>query len=137
MIEAKSVLVMEDANSIRAFIRAALSQAGYHVFGAANGFEGLEILASQQIDLVITDILMPEKEGIETIIQIRQLHPELPIVAISGGGRAHNFEPLRIAGGVGADAMLTKPFDINKLIAVVEDVMRKKGGKPVQGRRAL
>ena len=83
---------------IRNEIMAVLTQAGYEVSGAVNGAEGLKILASQPIDLVITDILMPDKEGIETIIGIRKARPQSHIVAISGGGRMQKSVPSRHSG---------------------------------------
>lgn len=123
MTEARRVLVIDDEDSVRAMVEAALSHAGYRVLCATNGTEGLKVLDSQQVDLVITDILMPEKEGVETIVEIRQKMPGLQIIAMSGGGRVHNMEPLRIAGGIGADALLPKPFDLTKLLGVVESVL--------------
>jgi len=74
---------------------------------------GVEALASQSagpFDLIITDIIMPEKEGVETIIELKQLHPFLKIIAISGGGRTRNLDFLKFAEEFGADSILAKPF---------------------------
>jgi len=123
MTDGNRVLVIDDEEMIRNEIMAVLTQAGYEVSGAVNGAEGLKILASQPIDLVITDILMPDKEGIETIIGIRKARPQSHIVAISGGGRMQNLYPLGIAEKIGADATLAKPFEVEDLLQVVQKVV--------------
>jgi len=120
MADKKHVLVIDDQDMIRDVIKNVLSQSGYTVVGAANGAAGLKVLEMQQVDLVITDILMPEMEGIETIIEVRKSHPEIKIMAISGGGRSQNFQPLRIAGKIGADITLAKPFEAEDLLSAVE-----------------
>ena len=136
MTEPKRVLVIDDEDSVRAMVEAALSHAGYTVLCAENGTEGLKVLDSQQLDLVITDILMPEKEGVETIVEIRQKTPDLRIIAMSGGGRVHNMEPLKIAGGIGADVLLPKPFDLAKLLGVVESVLLDRPDRAAPGEMA-
>ena len=122
MINRKRVLVIDDEDMIREIIKTVLTEAGYQVAGAANGAEGLKLLESQPVDLIITDILMPEKEGIETIIETRKSHPNIKIVAISGGGRARNFHPLKIASKIGVDMTLPKPFEPDELLAVVKKI---------------
>ncbi|MCH8237326.1 MAG: response regulator [Proteobacteria bacterium] len=67
-------------------------------------------------DLVITDIIMPEKEGVETIVELKQLHPSLKIIAISGGGRTRNMDFLKLAKQFGADSILAKPFSEDELM---------------------
>lgn len=116
----KQVLVVDDEDMIRDIVKSVLSHAGYGVFDAANGREALEVLKERDFDLVITDILMPETEGIETIIEIRKANPHIKIVAVSGGGRANNLHPLEIAGKIGADITLSKPFEPDQLLAVVQ-----------------
>ena len=136
MTETKRVLVIDDEDSVRAMVEAALSHAGYTVLCAENGAEGLKVLDSQKFDLVITDILMPEKEGVETIVEIRQKTPDLRIIAMSGGGRVHNMEPLKIAGGIGADVLLPKPFDLAKLLGVVKSVLLDGSTRAASGETA-
>ena len=136
MTETKRVLVIDDEDSVRAMVEAALSHAGYTVLCAENGAEGLKVLDSQKFDLVITDILMPEKEGVETIVEIRQKTPDLRIIAMSGGGRVHNMEPLKIAGGIGADVLLPKPFDRAKLLGVVKSVLLDGSTRAASGETA-
>jgi CheY-like chemotaxis protein len=123
MVDRKRILVIDDEDMIREIIVTVLSEAGYQVAGATNGFEGLQILKSQPVDLIITDILMPEKEGIETIIEVRKSRPNIQIIAISGGGRAHHLHPLKIAGKIGADMTLSKPFEPEELLSVVKKML--------------
>jgi len=78
---------------------------------ASDGVRGLRMFRSEQPDLVITDIIMPEKEGIETIREIRGDCPDAKIIAISGGGRIGNMDFLKVAEKVGASEIIAKPFD--------------------------
>lgn len=122
------VLVIEDEAALRQTIRRMLESAGHEVVEAENGRTGLEIFRKNSLDVVITDIIMPNKEGIETIRDIRALNPDIRIVAISGGGRTKNFDFLRIAGKLGANATLAKPFQRQQLLATLED-----GGPAAEG----
>jgi len=123
MANGKRVLVIDDEDMIRDVIKVILTDAGYQVIGAVNGEEGLRKLESQDFDLVITDILMPEKEGVETIIEIKKSRPQMRIIAISGGGRASNLYPLKIANKIGADGTLPKPFEPEDLLKLVHEVI--------------
>lgn len=123
MADKAHILVIDDDDMIRDSIRDVLVRAGYRVTGAANGEQGLEALASQPFDAVITDILMPEKEGVETIIEIRKALPNTPIIAMSGGGRVKNLHPLKIATKIGANKSLAKPFDAKELLSLVQEVV--------------
>ena len=102
-----------------------LSAHGHEVVEAGNGNEGLRALESQAFDLVVTDIIMPEKEGIETIRAIRHRSPEIGIVAISGGGRTSTLDFLGAAKKLGADQALHKPFTGSQLLEVVEAALRR------------
>lgn len=106
------VLIIDDNEALRTVIRRTLESAGYSVVDAADGRQGLALLASHQPDLLITDILMPTKEGIETIREVREARPELSIIAISGGGAGpmNGADLLAIARQFGANAVLEKPF---------------------------
>lgn len=115
------VLVIEDEAALRQTIRRMLESAGHEVLEAENGRTGLEAFRKNSLDAVITDIIMPNKEGIETIRDIRALNPDIRIVAISGGGRTKNLDFLRIAGKLGANATLAKPFQRQQLLASLED----------------
>lgn len=114
------ILVVDDEELVRLTLRQMLEAGGHEVVEAANGREGVEREAEQAVDLVVTDIIMPEQEGIETIVQLRRKNPKLKIVAISGGGRMKNMDFLKIAANVGADATLTKPFSTQELTEVID-----------------
>src|SRR3954469_20013849 len=88
----KTVLVIDDETLVRATVARMVERAGHRVLQAANGVEGLNIFKRERVDLVVCDIIMPEKEGIETIGELRRSNPTLKIIAISGGGRADNVD---------------------------------------------
>ena len=113
------ILVIDDEDQIRAMLRQALESSGHEVLEAINGKEGVRIYQEQPADLVITDILMPEKEGIETIMVLKQAHPGMPILAISGGGRSGAMDFLDMARALGADEALQKPFRRAELLEAV------------------
>lgn len=119
------VLLVDDEEMVRELLHSVLADAHHEVLSAANGLEALKILGARPIDLVITDILMPDKEGVETILEIRQKHPHTRIIAISGGSRTKNFVPLQIASRAGADLVLQKPIEPDHLLAAVRRVMEK------------
>ena len=117
------ILLVDDEDMVRELFRNVLTDAGYEVMGATNGIEALKILEDQSVDLVITDILMPEKEGVETITEIKQKYPDMRVIAISGGGRVKYFMPLVIAAKAGADRALHKPIEPDDLLKAVREVM--------------
>lgn len=104
------ILLVEDNDYLRTALTKMLEQAGYIVSEAENGEVALDILALGHFDLVVTDLLMPEKEGIETITAIRRQSPGMPIIAISGGGCLEPQAYLEAAVEFGADMALAKPF---------------------------
>lgn len=124
----KNILVIDDEQLIRLQIRSALELEGYIVHEAANGNEGLARIAEAAPDVVITDILMPDKEGIETILELRRTHPKIRIIAISGGGRTGNKDFLRTAKHLGADRTLAKPFGLAELLRLVREVLAEANG---------
>jgi CheY-like chemotaxis protein len=105
------ILVIDDDPLVRSTIARVLSRAGYDFVLAVDGKHGLELFESEQPDLVITDLIMPEKEGIETIRAIREMHPEANIIAISGGGRIGSVDLLTLATKFGAREVISKPFE--------------------------
>lgn len=122
------VLVIDDDVDVRWVIRRAVQADGHTVSEAGDGDEGLQRFAEQPPDLVITDILMPGREGIETIIELRRRRPELPILAISGGSRnTERDEVLESADLLGATRVLPKPFALDQLRALVHGML---GGEP-------
>lgn len=124
------VLVIDDQASVRATLRNILEFEGYEVMEADNGASGLSLMREFPVLLVVTDILMPEKEGIETILEIRQEFPETRILAISGGGQTQNLEFLRVAKKLGADEILKKPFTSEQLIGVVRRLIAENKPRP-------
>jgi len=108
-----AVLVIEDDEAVRFSLLSALESMGHSVQTAVNGVEGVEKCLSGDYDLVITDLIMPEKDGVETILELKIDNPDLKIVAISGGGR--NVDIMETTYQIGADCALTKPFSVSDL----------------------
>jgi CheY-like chemotaxis protein len=113
------ILVIDDDAAVRETLRLVLESAGHSVTCAEDGERGLEAFETVRPDLVITDILMPEREGIETSLELRRREPGQPIIAISGGGRAGGADFLAMARRMGADAVLPKPFEPDELLDTV------------------
>jgi len=118
------ILIIDDEEMFRQMLRQMLEKAGYEVSEAANGEAGITMFREQPADLVITDIFMPEKEGISTIREMKQDFPGLKIIAVTGGGnRRRGFEYLQFADRVGADRTLSKPFERQQLLAAIESLL--------------
>lgn len=117
------ILVIDDEPELRTMVRRALEAAGHEVVEAPDGRQGLVSFRANVPNLVVTDILMPEKEGIETIRELRAIAPEVPVLAISGGGRSANLDFLDIARDFGAMAALPKPFKPSRLIEEVNKLL--------------
>ena len=110
------LLVDDEPNFLKALVRQFYPhRQEWHVATAGSGAEALRWLGEQPVDLLVTDILMPDKDGIETIMEIRREHPSVKIVAMSGGGRQVGKEPLSYARLLGAHATLEKPFAFSDL----------------------
>lgn len=120
----KHILVIDDDDMVCSFIRKALEMSGYAVSVASNGYEAMVIFRKSKLDGIITDLLMPERDGIETILEIRRHAPEIPIVAISGGFNSMSSVYLKTAEHLGADAVLSKPFSVEQLLAALESSMK-------------
>lgn len=118
------VLVIDDNAGLRTVVRAALEAAGHEVAEAPDGRLGLELLALHRPVLMITDILMPTKEGLETIREARAAWPELAIIGMSGGGSLESMDLLNIALQFGADKVLEKPFRPAELRAAVAGLLQ-------------
>lgn len=118
-----NILVVDDDTSILVFIEQALSKS-YQVFTAENVYEAEKISLKNNIDLLITDLVMPEKNGIDMIMEFKKSHPDIHILAISGGGGiTGRFDYLPIAKLVGAHNTLKKPFTISELRDSVKSVL--------------
>ena len=119
----KKLLVIDDDAKIRRVLELKLRKGGYQVLVAADGEAGLNLLKGQQPDMVITDILMPGKDGLETIMALRRDFPEVKIIAISGGGRIGPDDYLRLAKKFGAQRTFTKPFTGKELLQAVKELL--------------
>ena len=117
------ILIIDDDKLVRDTLRRALEGADFEVVEAANGDEGIRSYDAEPIDVVVTDLVMPEKEGIETIIELRRRDPEVKIVAISGASRIAGYEYLNVATKFGADRVLAKPFRPKALLEAVRDLL--------------
>lgn len=117
------ILVFDDEPSILLMIKKMLEKAGHEVDIALNGREGMVLFEKNKPDLLITDIIMPEKEGLETIIELRKKYPDLKIIAISGGGRIGPDGYLPGAKLLGANAVFTKPLMQKEFMQAVADLL--------------
>ncbi len=116
------ILVIDDAMAVRELLEQMLQLAGHDVAVAGNGKEGLEQIRRQPVELVITDLFMPEKEGLETIQELRRDFPNIAIIAMSGEPGMPSL--LGIAKRFGAVKTIEKPFDRTEMMAAVEEVLR-------------
>jgi CheY-like chemotaxis protein len=117
------ILVIDDDAQVRALMRQVLLGAGHSVAEAADGAAGTKLFRQRGADLVITNIFMPEKEGLETILELRRAAPRLPIIAVSGGAPRVHLDVLGQARQLGASRCLAKPFDVNALVAAVGELL--------------
>jgi CheY-like chemotaxis protein len=125
------VLVIDDEQQQTRFVSKALEVAGFDTLAARDGAEGMTLLREYRPQLVITDLIMPVMEGIETIIEIRRSSPAMKIIAMSGGGlRRDGMDFLQAARKLGADATLRKPFRVGELLDVVDDVLAGTAQRP-------
>lgn len=129
------ILLIEDDDALRQMLSTALRGAGYQVDEAGNGAEGLAIFKRATADVIITDIFMPQEDGIETIFELKRAHPHgVKVIAISGGGRWAQYgrqisadEPLQMARHFGADRTLKKPLKIQQLLETLAELVPKTG----------
>ncbi|MCZ6799553.1 MAG: response regulator [Nitrospirae bacterium] len=117
------ILVIEDDEQIRGLIREVLEESGHEVLESSDGEDGLKKFSLNPTYLVITDILMPGMEGLETIRHLRTEVPTAKIIAISGGLEGKGVNVLELAKKFGATRILAKPFDLSQLLAAVEEVL--------------
>ncbi len=116
------ILVIDDDDLVRGMVCNALKKAGFDVIEASNGNEGVAKAQSEDSDVVVTDILMPDKEGIETILEIKATKAKIKIVAISGGGSSKNMTFLDMAKKAGAEKVLSKPFTLSVLLEAISSL---------------
>jgi len=117
------ILLIDDDNAFRTMLRLTLTHFGYEVIEARNGLEGLGKYNSGGADLVITDIVMPEKEGLEVLMELGHHRPPVKVIAMSGGGRVSAANYLQSASLLGAARVLGKPFSNQDLLAAINEVL--------------
>lgn len=117
------ILVVDDDTMVRMTIRAGLQRAGHDVLEAGDGFEAIGVLEKSEVDLVVSDIIMPEVDGIGLLLKLRKQFPRLRVIVISGGGRTQNVDFLRMARTLGADQVLAKPFTPEQLQTAVQAIL--------------
>jgi len=125
-----TILVVDDEEGLRSVARKALEGAGHTVLEAGDGRVAMAILESTVPDLVITDLLMPEQEGLQTIREIRRRRIATSVLAVSGGGRTARMDFLDIAKDIGADRTLAKPFRVRELLTTVEEMLNDRPPSP-------
>jgi CheY-like chemotaxis protein len=116
----KTILVLDDDGPIRLLVGGILESKGYSVSALGDGREAVRVLRDTSFSLLITDLFMPEKDGLEVIREVRMRHPGLPIIAISGGGGHPKGELLKVARHMGAHAVMEKPFTAAQLFSAIE-----------------
>ncbi len=119
----KHILIVDDEEQMRLMIRQLLESSGFEISEAPEGKTALRLCREKQPDLMITDLIMPEKEGIETIVEIKRDFPEIRIIAISGGGQSDPETYLSLAKNLGAERTFVKPFEMNELLKAVKDLL--------------
>jgi DNA-binding NtrC family response regulator len=120
------VLVIDDEAQILTLLRRGLELAGHEVVEASNGAVGLRHYREQPFDLVITDILMPEQEGLESILELRELDPNVRIIAISGGSGSVALDVLDLARRLGARRTFSKPFELGQIVTAVQEELENR-----------
>ncbi len=118
-------LIIDDDAAVRDALTLVLEAGGYDVRAAADGGSGLMLAEQFGPDIILTDIIMPGCEGIETILTLKARHPGIAVIAMSGGGRVGNRDYLELAREVGADGILEKPFDADALLDMVQAHLRR------------
>ena len=115
----QTILVIDDNEYMRNMMCDLLHRSGYQTLSAADGVEGLKLYHANKPDLVITDIIMPEKEGLEVIMELARIQPKPKIIAVSGGGIMSPATYLNLARGFGADRIVEKPFRPTEFLELV------------------
>ena len=115
------VLVIDDEKSVREMARRMLESEHHTVVEAVDGIEGFEVFQEEQPDVVVTDIIMPNADGLEIIRRILQINPKAKIIAMSGGGRIASETYLKYARKFGAATVLSKPFSPDELLSLIRD----------------
>jgi DNA-binding NtrC family response regulator len=119
------ILIIDDDVAVRTTVRHLLERAGYEIIEAGDGREGSRMLDG--VDLVITDLLMPEVDGVDLLGMIRREGRTVPVIAMSGGGKVDSKSYLDVARALGAFATIAKPFELDHLLSTVRDALASRG----------
>lgn len=130
MNKTKRILVIDDEPTSLDLLRRILEINDYEVLVAGNGMEGVELFHDNPCDLVITDMVMPKKDGLQTILDLRVDSPDLPVIAISGGGIIPKERYLTVAGYLDQVIAIAKPFTIEAIIEAVEKLLQDRAVRP-------
>ena len=118
-----SLLIIEDDFPLQKKLKQIFTSQGYEVYTANNGTEGLDAYRKNPSDVILTDIIMPEKDGLETLMELIKEFPNAKIIAMSGGGRDGYDGYLKLAEGLGAKKTFAKPFNLEELLAAASDLV--------------
>jgi DNA-binding NtrC family response regulator len=122
-MDLKKILLVDDEEAIRKMVRAILGNDNYEFAEASNGLEAQDVLEKQPFDLVISDVIMPDCDGIELVMAIRRKLPDIKVIVMSGGGRVRAGHYLDLAGKLGATRVFEKPFDTVALRTAVQELL--------------
>ena len=122
----QKILIIDDEPHILLMLKKMLERVGYEIEIATSGVEGIKLFKESGSDLVITDIIMPEKEGLETIREMRRIKSDLKIIAMSGGGKVSADNYLQIARIFGAAKSIAKPFTQKEMVSAVQSLLEGK-----------
>lgn len=117
------ILIVEDDGDLREMLKMSLLQRKYTVIEASNGKEAIAKFKPSIVDLVVTDIIMPDEDGLKVIMKLREVKPNIRIIAISGGGKAGPGNYLNLARALGADEIFPKPFSVQSLLLKIDSIL--------------
>jgi CheY-like chemotaxis protein len=117
------ILIVEDEKDLREMLKVSLTRRKFTVLEAENGKDAITRFKPAVTDLVITDLIMPDEDGLKVIMKLRESKPAIKIIAISGGGKAGPASYLNLAKALGADAIYSKPFSVNDMINKIEELL--------------
>jgi CheY-like chemotaxis protein len=117
------ILIVEDNRELREMLKESLTRKRFSVQEAENGKDAIIHFKPSVTDLVVTDLIMPEEDGLKVIMTLREMKPSIKVIAISGGGKAGPASYLNLATALGADAVYSKPFSVNEMIGKIEELL--------------
>ncbi len=117
------ILVVDDEEQVRRFLKRILDRTDHDVVEAKDGDEAVDLARTLRPDLLITDLFMPNREGLETIQEFRTMYPAIKIIVISGGGRTNNLDFLSVAERFGAERAIQKPFEAAEILDAIEELL--------------